>query len=237
MANKTVNQLDSLSGANIDGNDLALIYNSEDNTTRKVVLQEVLEGGKRNSQGYFAVLTNFYFTGGVATETEITVDDIDTFVDVNFDVDALGLFDYRPAQMQAVESTPYDASTGIFSLEGLTLESSCQFRASMSFEPDEDEGQLEARLLFNRHSGTTPVETDPASPNFGQPLDFSIESVALSMSQGADIEYPAEPLLSFFVGDTIDTNAPGDAGKCRFQVKSSVPGTIRMRALTWYISQ
>ena len=51
MANKTVNQLDSLSGASIDGNDLALIYNSEDNTTRKVVLQEVLEGGKRNSQG------------------------------------------------------------------------------------------------------------------------------------------------------------------------------------------
>ena len=225
MANKTVNQLDSLSGASIDGNDLALIYNSEDNTTRKVVLQEVLEGGKRNSQGYFAVLTNFYFTGGVATETEISVDDINTFVDVNFDVDTQGLFDYRPAQMQAVEPSPYDNSTGIFSLEGLTIESSCQFRASMSFEPDEDEGQLEARLLFNRHSGTTPSD------------DFSIESVALTMSQGADIEYPAEPLLSFFVGDTIDTNAPGDAGKCRFQVKSSVPGTIRMRALTWYISQ
>ena len=225
MANKTVNQLDSLSGSAIDGNDLALIYNSEDNTTRKVVLQEVLEGGKRNSQGYFAVLTNFYFTGGVATETEIAVDDIDTFVDVNFDVDALGLFDYRPAQMQAAEPTPYDESTGIFSLEGLTLESSCQFRASMSFEPDEDEGQLEARLLFNRHSGTTPSD------------DFPIESVALSMSQGADIEYPAEPLLSFFVGDTIDTNAPGDAGQCKFQVKSSVPGTVRMRALTWYISQ
>ena len=225
MPDKTVNELDSLSGSNIDGNDLALIYNSEDNTTRKVVLQEVLEGGKRNSQGYFALLTNFYFTGGVATETEISVADIDTFVDVNFDVDALGLFDYRPAQMQAAEPTPYDESTGIFSLEGLTLESSCQFRASMSFEPDEDEGQLEARLLFNRHSGTTPSD------------DFPIESVALSMSQGADIEYPAEPLLSFFVGDTIDTNAPGDAGKCKFQIKSSVPGTVRMRALTWYISQ
>ena len=225
MSNKTVSQLDSLSGSAIDGNDLALIYNSEDNTTRKVVLQEVLEGGKRNSQGYFAVLTNFYFTGGVATETEISVDDINTFVDVNFDVDTQGLFDYRPAQMQAAEPTPYDSSTNLFKLDGLTLESSCQFRASMSFEPDEDEGQLEARLLFNRHSGTTPSD------------DFSIESVALTMSQGADIEYPAEPLLSFFVGDTIDTNAPGDAGKCKFQVKSSVPGTIRMRALTWYISQ
>ena len=140
-------------------------------------------------------------------------------------MDTQGLFDYRPAQMQAAEPTPFDTSTNLFKLDGLTLESSCQFRASMSFEPDEDEGQLEARLLFNRHSGTTPSD------------DFSIESVALTMSQGADIEYPAEPLLSFFVGDTIDTNGPGDAGKCKFQVRSSVPGTIRMRALTWYISQ
>ena len=225
MSNKTVDQLDLLSGASIDGNDLALVYNSEDNTTRKVVLQEVLEGGKRNSQGYYALLTNFYFVGGVATETEIAVEDVDTFVDVNFTTDALGVFDYRPAQMQAALADPFDDATDIFSLDGLTQESSVQFRASMSFEPDEDEGQLDARLLFNRHSGTTPSE------------DFSIESVALTMSQGADIEYPAEPLLSFFVGDTIDTNAVGDAGKCKFQVKASVPGTIRMRALTWYISQ
>ena len=225
MSNKTVAQLDLLSGTSIDGNDLALVYNSEDNTTRKVALQDVLEGGKRNSQGYFALLTNFYFTGGVATETEIAVEDVDTFIDVNFTTDALGVFDFRPAQMKAVVADPFDDATDFFTLEGLTQESSVQFRASMSFEPDEDEGQLDARLLFERHSGTTPA------------TDFSIESVALTMSQGADIDYPTEPLLSFFVGDTIDTNAAGDAGKCKFQVKASVPGTVRMRALTWYISQ
>ena len=56
------------------------------------------------------------------------------------------------------------------------------------------------------------------------------------MSQGADVDYPAEPLLTFFVGDTIDTNGVGDAGKCTFEVRSTVPGTVRMRALTWYIS-
>lgn len=222
---KTINELSTLSDANLDGDDKVLVFNSQDNTTRQMQLQNVLEKGKRNSQGYFAVLTNFYFTGGVATETEITEEDINGYVDVNFDVDALGLFDYRPLQMQSVEPTPFNQSTNYFSLEGLTLESSVQFRASMTFEPDEDEGQLEARLNFQRHSGTTPSE------------DFQIESVALSMSQGADIEYPAEPLLSFFVGDTIDTNGAGDAGKCKFQVKSTVPGTVRMRALTWYISQ
>lgn len=239
---KTVDQLQSLSGSAIDGNDLAVIFNAEDNTTRKVVLQEVLEGGKRNSQGYYALLTNFYFDGALATETEIPVADTDTFVDVNFTTDALGTFDYRPAQMQAANPSPFDESTNIFKLDGLTTESSVQFRASMSFEPDEDEGQLEARLLFNRRPGTTPVDTDESSPTFGEPLDFSIESVALTMTQGADIDYPAEPLLSFFVGDTINStfDANGnflEAGQCRFQVKSSVPGTVRMRALTWYISQ
>lgn len=95
----------------------------------------------------------------------------------------------------------------------------------MTFEPDEDEGELDVRLLFNRHSGTTPSD------------DFEIADVALTMSQGADVEYPAEPMLSFFVGDTIDTNGPGDAGRCRFQIRSTVAGTVRMRALTWYITK
>ena len=93
----------------------------------------------------------------------------------------------------------------------------------MSFVPDEDEGQLETRLLFNRHSGATPSG------------DFSIEEVSLSMQGGADVPYTSEPMLSFFVGDTIDTNAVGDAGKCRFQVKSTVAGVLSMRALTWYL--
>ena len=222
---KVITELPILSDVSLDGADRVLIYNTQDSTTRQMALQNVLEKGKNNSQGYFAVLTNFYFTGGVATETEITVNDINDYVDVNFTIDTDGLFDQRPLQMQGVEPNPFDTSTNYFSLEGLTEESSVQFRASMTFEPDEDEGQLEARLNFQRHSGTTPSE------------DFQIEGVALSMSQGADIEYPAEPLLSFFVGDTIDTNGPDDAGKCKFQVKSTVPGTVRMRALTWYISQ
>ena len=99
------------------------------------------------------------------------------------------------------------------------------FRASLTFEPDEDGGQLDARLDFQRHSGTTPSD------------NFPIEDVALTMTQGADIEYPGEPLLTFFVGDTIDTNGAGDAGQCKFQLRSTVPGTVRMRALTWYITQ
>ena len=179
-------------------------------------------------QGYYGLLTNFYFVGSTPTVTEIDTDDVDQWIDINFDVDALGNFDNRPSAMKMANTvghtgagTPADPI--VFDLEGLTQAASCNFRASLTFEPDVDEAQLETRLLFNRHSGTTPSD------------DFPIADVSLSMTQGADIEYDAEPMLSFFVGDTIDTNGVGDAGKCRFQVRSSVEGTLRMRALTWYI--
>ena len=223
MADKTINQLLTLGRNDFGSADELLVWDTDTGATRKIDVQTILEKGREFNNGYFALLTNYYFTGGVATETEILVEDVNTWVPVNFTVDPQGTFDNRPLAMTEATSTPFDAKQA-FSLEGLTLESHCTFRSSMSFEPDEDEGQLEARLNFERHSGTTPSD------------DFQIADVALSMSQGADIESPAEPTLTFFVGDTIDTNGPGDAGKCTFQVKSSVPGTVRMFALTWYIT-
>ena len=179
-------------------------------------------------QGYYGLLTNFYFTGAVPTVTEIETEQVDQWIDINFTTDALGLFDYRPDAMKLANAVGHTGSGTqvdpiVFSLEGLSIRAHANFRASLTFEPDVDESQLETRLIFNRHSGTTPND------------QFPIADVSLIMSQGADIEYDAEPMLSFFVGDTIDTNAPGDAGSCTFQVRSSVEGTLRMRALTWYI--
>ncbi|MCP4444897.1 MAG: hypothetical protein GY811_06060 [Myxococcales bacterium] len=180
-------------------------------------------------QGYYGVLTDYYFDGD-ATETQIDENNVGDWVDVLFDINPQGTFDNRPTEMQ--EANPAgivgDGSAGspiMLSLEGLDTHSSANFRASMTFEPDTDESILETRLLFARHTGTTPSS------------NFSIEEVTLNMTQGADIVYPAEPMLSFFVGDTIDTNGPGDAGKCCFQIRSSVEGTASLRALTWYIQK
>ena len=47
---------------------------------------------------------------------------------------------------KAVPTQPLDPTTGVFTLEGLSLTGHCLFRASMTFEPEEDNGQLEARL-------------------------------------------------------------------------------------------
>lgn len=171
---------------------------------------------------YYALLTDFYFDGN-ATETTIALEDIDTWLDVEFDINPQGVFDKRPHVMKQADSNGFDVSTKKFNLEGLTTNDFGAFRASLSFDPDEDGGQLDARLNFDRHSGTTP--NDP----------FPIEDIVATMTQGADEDYNGEPFLSFFIGDTIDTNAVGDAGKCKFQVKSSVAGTLKMRGLTWYI--
>ena len=208
--------------------------NAQSTNTRDSVPQpnetEALINDRVNehSQGYIGLLSDFYF-GGDATDTIIGEDEVGTFIDVVLDVNALGTFDNRPTDMK--EDTLGYSGTGaigdpyIFSLEGLDTTSFATFRVSMDFTPEEDEGQLESRILFDRHSGTSPSE------------QFSIEEVSLSMQQGADVAYTAEPTLSFFVGDSIDTNGVGDAGKVRFQIKSNVEGVLKTRALTLYINK
>ena len=189
-------------------------------------------------QGYYARLTNFYFAGGLATETVVASAATNSWITPNFTMEpTVGLFDKRPNFMKEALADPFDVSTSKFSLDGLTTQSSVVFRASMSFEPDEDGGQVDVRLMFTRNGSTQ-------ADGLGE---FPIETVALSMEQGADIDYAAEPNLTFFVGDTIDsidTRPPEEvvdpaltAGQCRFQFKTTVPGTLRMRALTWYITQ
>ena len=192
-------------------------------------LRSVISSATDLVQGYYGLLTDFYF-GGDATDTVIAVSDVDTWIDVEISINSEGVFDRRPTDMVDANATGITGSGAagspiVFSLEGLDTNAFLNFRASMAFEPDEDEGQVESRLLFNRHSGTVPSG------------DFSIEEVSLSMFNGANVDYVSEPMLSFFIGDTIDTNGVGDAGKCRFQVKSNVAGTVKLRALTWYINK
>jgi len=194
----------------------------------------IVSGGDAQSisdkvQGHYSLLSGYYFNG-VATEKSIEIADIDQWCDVELTLDAAGTFDYRPEDMITAQASGHTGTGAlgdpfVFKLEGLSISSFASVRASMSFLPDEDEGQLESRLLFTRHSGTTPS------------TDFSIEEVSLSMQNGADIDYNTEPTLSFFVGDTIDTNGAGDAGTFKFQLKTTVPGVVSMRGLSFYINK
>ena len=206
-----------------------VLIGQADGTYATQQLNTVIGNATLLTQGYYGMLSGFYFDG-TATETTIDATQVNQFIDVNLTTDSSGLFDNRPLGMKEAQANGHTGAgtTGdpiIFDLEGLDMRGFVNFRASMSFVPAEDEGRLESRLLFNRHSGTTPS------------TDFAIEEVSLSMQNGADIDYVSEPMLSFFIGDTIDTNAVGDAGKCRFQIKSNVEGTLKLRALTWYINK
>jgi len=191
-----------------------------------------------NFQGHFSLLSSFYF-GGTSTQLEITETEEGQWLDVPIEIDPAGVFDYRPQEMRTLNvdgcidgpDTIANDSLGnpipskIFLLEGLSQNSVGIFRASLTFDPDEDGGQLEGRLLFSRHSGTIPSE------------DFVIADTILEVTQGAETIYPSDRLITFFVGDSIDTNGPGDAGQFRFQVKSTVPGDLKVLAFSLYIQK
>ena len=204
-------------------------YN-QDNLPQEVTTGSVSELEleiKTNIQGYYGLLSGVYF-GGTATSIDIATEQTNQWLDVQMDVDAQGLFDNRVKDMkdaQAVGNTGdgSDGSPLVFLLEGLTTQSTANVRVSMTFNPDEDGGKLDTRLLFERHSGTTPSE------------DFSIEATAMAMEAGAEEDYANSPNIQFFIGDTIDTNAAGDAGKVRFQFKSDVAGTITMNEIALFI--
>ena len=178
-------------------------------------------------QGYIGLLSAVYFDG-VATSSEILIEDVDVWQDVIMTIHPDGVSDKRVTAQKEAVSSGYegDGSVGnpiVFLLEGLVEESAATLRTSLTFIPDEDGGRLDSRIFLERHSGATPSE------------DFPIIAAGLSMESGADEEYPHLVSVQFFVGDTINTNGKGDAGKIRFQVKSDVTGTILMNEMALFI--
>jgi hypothetical protein len=222
----------------IDGNDKVVFVDVDDTTmaptgtTKFSTVSDMSTAIGTRLQGHYALLSSFYFNGS-ATESRIEVADIGVWQDVIFsvhfsEVGTGGVFDYRPNAMTTAQAaghtgTGADGDPIVFLLEGLSLSSSCSLRAVMDFNPDEDEGRLDSRLLFSRHTGTIPTS------------DFPIEASSVAMESGASIDYANSPDIQFFIGDTIDTEGAGDAGKIRFQIKSDVAGTVSVKELALFI--
>tara|TARA_R110002012_G_scaffold25464_4_gene84338 strand:+ start:11062 stop:11778 length:717 start_codon:yes stop_codon:yes gene_type:complete len=222
----------------IDKNDKVVFVDVDDTTmapsgtTKFSTVGDMSSAVGTQLQGHYALLTSFYF-GGSATDSRIETADIGVWKDVEFtpffaEVGSGGVFDYRPEDMSSAQASGHTGtgSAGdpiVFLLEGLSLKSSCSLRAVMDFNPDEDEGRLDSRLLFNRHTGANPS------------TDFGIEASSIAMESGANIEYANSPNIQFFIGDTVDTNGSGDAGKVRFQIRSDVAGTISIKEIALFI--
>ena len=192
---------------------------------------------KTNIQGYVGLLSGVYFGDALGTAHEIAIEDVDVWQDVVMTIQAPvsgvhagGISDERvkdmkDASVQGYEGTGADGNPIKFLLEGLVQQSFATLRTSLTFVPDEDGGRLDSRIFLERHSAASPSD------------DFPINAAGLAMESGADEEYPHLVSVQFFVGDTINTNGPGDAGKLRFQIKSDVTGTIYMNEMALFIQK
>ena len=213
------------------------VYN-ENSLPREITsgsIDEVEELIKTNIQGYLGLLSGVYFGDANGTAQTITIDDVDVWQEVVMTIQAPvlgqhagGTSDERVADMKTANAQGYIGTGAVgdpikFLLEGLVQQSAATLRTSLTFVPDEDGGRLDSRIFLERHSGASPSE------------DFPINAAGLAMESGADEEYPHLVNVQFFIGDTINTNGVGDAGKVRFQIKSDVAGTVLMNEMAIFI--
>jgi hypothetical protein len=177
------------------------------------------------AQGYYAVTTDF-FNGGQANATQELVANTWTKLTLS----EFEFRDYSPTASSGIaDGTTYGSGNGVydatedrFSCAGLKTGTHCIVRVLLRCDPEEDESQLDIRLNFVTNSSTFPTGLE----------GFQIETVMLSMSQGADQFYSDEDLISFFVGETLKGDGWDDAGHFTVEAKSTVPATVEVMGLT-----
>ena len=69
------------------------------NAQANVPQSELLKQSSRYTQGYYGLLTDYFFTSGQPTLTTIGAADVNEWVDVGFDIATGGLVDSRPIEM------------------------------------------------------------------------------------------------------------------------------------------
>ena len=140
--------------SNINNNAGSNTINGVSGADRQDVINELVN---EHSQGYIGILSPFYFDG-VATSTEIVIEEVDVWQDVVMTIHPNGVSDQRVEDMKEAQAVGYegDGSVGnpiVFLLEGLVEASFCTLRSSLGFIPDEDGGRLDSRLFLERHEG------------------------------------------------------------------------------------
>jgi hypothetical protein len=171
------------------------------------------------SNGYFSLLTD-YFSGGSGTSNLIEVDDLGTWLDMDITVDVT--YDNRVQAMKIANADFFDPVTKDFNLEGLTTQDHIVVSAGISYTPEIDFGTLRTRLLLTSHSGESTTS-------------FEIEGSPLLMNSGADEQYATISSIPVFIGDLIDTNGIGDAGKFKIQFQPDVEGELILREYKVFI--
>ena len=175
-----------------------------------------IESVQDQIHGYFNIKTDV----ASPTETIIIAETEDTYVDIAIVANATE--DKRPQAMSDAQASAFDSATLLFNLEGLTTDSFGNVLVDFDFDPDEDEGEITLKLLFNNNLAAADSTSE-------------IESIIGVMTQGADDVYSFQQSIQFPISAEVSTNAVGDAGACKLQIKSTVSGVLQLKSLTYFL--
>tara|TARA_R100001463_G_scaffold72993_1_gene126870 strand:+ start:266 stop:856 length:591 start_codon:yes stop_codon:yes gene_type:complete len=188
---------------------------------------DVIRTVTNRSQGYYSVVTKFYSDSETNTTQDLAPN---TWTQLNVSELVSNLNDFSPTESKNIPDGSvygdgngiYDSTNDRFSLAGLEDGSHCIVRVLLRCDPEEDESQLDIRLRF---------QTNPATVAGGL-TEFSIETIMLSMTQGADRWYADEDLISFFVSDSLSGTNWDNSGSFVVEGRSTVACTVEMLGLT-----
>ena len=182
-----------------------------DLTTAQV--QNVLDNSE---QWYLAYITNYYNFDGSNTTQQLIAGEWQKLQPT-----VSATFDHRTAEALTAAPAGYNYNgNDEFTCAGLKAGSHCTVRILSRFSPDVDESQAQLRLNFTTNSGTT------------IPASFEVVQQSVTMTQGADVWYTDENLITFFVGDTLAGDTIADAGYFQIDALSSVDATLEILGVT-----
>lgn len=184
-----------------------------------VLSEEALQDSvKEDIQGYYAVISNYYSTDA-ATKAGNPVVELVEDVWTKLDIQILVELDESPDSTKEIGI--FNSATSTFTLAGLDAGSNIIMRTLVRLRPDVDEGAASLRLNF--------------TPNVGTP--FQIESQLFNMTQGADVDYQDESIITAFAGSNLAGATLAEAGSFNIEINSTVDAELEVLAFTLYINK
>ena len=179
---------------------------------------------KEDIQGYYTIISKSY-SGDPVVRAENSVVEIPADTWTKLEIDVLDIGDETPDAQKALGI--FDVADNRFSMGGLDDGSNFLMRAVVRLRPDVDEGSASLRLNFI---------TNPTTQSAGLP-GFTIETQLFNMTQGADIDYSDEALITAFVGNTLSGDTIANAGSFTVEINSTVDTDLEVLAFTLYINK
>ena len=186
--------------------------------------EDIQDSVKEDIQGYYTVISKWY-SGDPAVRAENPVTEVLADTWTKLEITPLAELDESPDTQKALGI--FDAVDNRFSMGGLDSGSNIIMRTLVRLRPDVDEGSASLRLNFT---------TNPTTQAGGL-TNFTIESQLFNMTQGADIDYQDESIITAFIGTTLDGVDIANAGSFVMEVNSTVDTDLEVLAFTLYINK